>query len=76
MKQWLRVIYFPILIFAVLTAVDLMAGNPVRWLYNIFWGFTVGAISTVGTYLIHKNILQQEEDDEESDGCISCGRPE
>ena len=75
MKQWLRVIYFPTLIFAVLTALDLLGGTgSIRWLHNIFFSVLLGVIGTVGQYLIHKNILQQE--DEEEEGCISCGRPE
>lgn len=73
MKQWLRVIYFPVLVFAALTLVDLMAGDPVRWFHNILWGVALGAISTLGTYLIHKNILRDEED---TGGCIGCGKLE
>lgn len=76
MKQWLRVLYFPVLIFLTLTALDLLGGTgEIRWLHNVFFSALLGVVGTVGQYLIHKNILQTE-DDEKDDGCISCGRPE
>lgn len=76
MKQWLRVLYFPVLIFVVLTVVDLLGGGDIRWVHNIFFGALTGIIGTLGQFLIHKNILQNLEDEEEDEGCISCGRTE
>lgn len=75
MKEWLRVLPFPILIFAVLTFLDYYADpEQISWLLNIGQAALLGVIGTVGTYLIHKNVLQDEEDETGSDGCISCGK--
>ena len=76
MKQWLRVLYFPVLIFAVLTVVGLLGSGNIRWMHNVLFSALLGVIGTVGQFLIHKNILRQLEDENEEDGCINCGRPE
>jgi len=74
MKEWLRVLPFPILIFAVLTFLDFYADpENISWIWNLVQSAILGGIGCVGQYLIHKNILQEEEDDPDS-GCISCGR--
>lgn len=76
MKEWLRVLPFPILIFCVLTFLDIAGGTgQIRWIFNISHAVVLGAIGCVGQYLIHKNILQSE-DEEEDGSCISCGKPE
>ena len=76
MKEWLRVLPLPVLVFCVLTALDLFS-DPVqiRWLYNIGHALLLGAIGCVGQYLIHKNILKEDpEDPDEDNGCMNCGR--
>lgn len=78
MKQWLRILPFPILIFSVLTFLDFSA-NPseIHWLLNLGQAVLLTAIGCVGQFLIHRNILQDSEDDSDSnDGCINCGKPE
>ena len=77
MKEWLRVLPFPILIFCVLTFLDVYADpNNINWLLNFGQAALLGAIGCVGQYLIHKNIIQDTEDDEEShNGCINCSKP-
>lgn len=73
MKQWLRVLPFPILIFAVLTFLDWWADPAtIHWLWNLAQAAVLGAIGCVGQFLIHKNILQEQEED----GCIGCGKLE
>ncbi|MBQ3192853.1 MAG: hypothetical protein IJB59_04715 [Oscillospiraceae bacterium] len=77
MKEWLRVLPFPILIFAVLTFLDFYADpQNISWLWNFVQAAVLGAIGCVGQFLIHKNILQDNDEDSDQDGCISCGKPE
>lgn len=77
MKEWLRVLPFPILIFAVLTFLDYYADPAnIHWLLNIGQSALLGAIGCVGQYLIHKNIMQDTDEDENDPGCISCGKTE
>lgn len=76
MKEWLRILPFPILIFCVLTFLDFYA-NPaeINWLWNLVQAAVLGAIGCVGQFLIHRNILQDsEEDKDDTDGCINCGK--
>ena len=75
MKEWLRVLPFPILIFAVLTFLDYYA-NPdeINWLLNFGQSALLGAIGCIGQYLIHKNVLQDDDDESNDNGCISCGK--
>lgn len=73
MKQWLRVLPFPMLIFAVLTFLDWWADPAaIHWLWNLTRAALLGAIGCVGQFLIHKNILQTQD----VDGCIGCEKPE
>ncbi len=76
MKEWLRILPFPILIFCVLTFLDFYT-NPaeINWLWNLIQAAVLGAIGCVGQFLIHRNILQDsEEDKDDTDGCINCGK--
>lgn len=74
MKEWLRVLPFPILIFSVLTFLDYDV-NPdnINWLGNLIQSVALGAIGCVGQYLIHKTILQ-DDSGEEDNGCLGCGK--
>lgn len=75
MKAWLRVLPFPILIFAVLTFLDYYADpNNINWLLNIGQSALLGAIGCVGQYQIHKNIIQDTDDEDADSGCIGCGK--
>lgn len=75
MKQWLRILPLPILLFSVLTFLDYSA-NPqdIHWLLNLAQSLGLTAIGCVGQYLIHKNIMQ-DDDEDSSDGCINCSKP-
>ena len=75
MKEWLRVLPFPILIFAVLTFLDYSV-NPqeINWFLNLGQAALLGAIGCVGQYLIHKNVLQDTEREPEDEDCINCGK--
>lgn len=75
MKEWLRVIPFPILIFSVLTFLDYYADpNEINWLLNFCQAALLGAIGCVGQYLIHKQILQDDEEDCSGDAGCNCGK--
>lgn len=78
MKAYLRILPFPLLIFAVLTFLDYSADpQQIHWLANLAQAVLLGAIGCVGQFLIHRNILLEDPDDsDDSDGpCISCGKP-
>ena len=76
MKEWLRVLPFPILIFCVLTFLDFYADpNNISWLLNFGQAALLGAIGCVGQYLIHKNIIQDTDDEGSNNGCINCSKP-
>lgn len=71
MKEWLRILPFPILIFSVLTYLDYYADpNEIHWIMNFLKAAVMCAIGCVGQYLIHRNILQ--DDDEDCDGGTGC----
>lgn len=70
MKEWLRILPIFLLFFGVLTFLD-----HTRWLYNLIWALALTAIGCVGQYLIHKNVLEDNGDDQDSNGCINCGKP-
>ena len=74
MKEWLRITPFFLLIFAVLTFLDYSTQpDNIRWLLNLGQSLMITAIGCAGQYLLHRNILKDDEDD--SDGCINCGKP-
>lgn len=77
MKEWLRILPFPVLVFAVLTFLDFYADpNSINWLLNLAQSALLGAIGCVGQFLIHRNILQDTGEEEPDDSCIGCGKPE
>ena len=74
MKQWLRVLPFPALIFAVLTFLDFYADpNEISWGLNFLQAALLGTIGCVGQYMIHKNVLQDEEEDCDGGAGCNCG---
>lgn len=74
MKEWLRVLPFPILIFSVLTFLDCCADpNEIHWVLNFLKATGLGAIGCVGQYLIHRNILQEDEDNCDGGADCNCG---
>lgn len=71
MKEWLRVLPVTVLIFAVLTFLDYSADpGQIHWVWNGVQAIGLTAIGCVGQYLIHKNVLQ--DDDDGGTGC-NCG---
>ena len=76
MKEWLRITPIFLLFFCVLTFLDYVARpEDIRWLLNFGQSFLLTAIGCVGQYLIHKNVLKDEEEENDSDGCINCTKP-
>ena len=75
MKAWLRILPIAILFFAVLVYLDFVSQpDNIRWLLHLGQALGLTAIGCVGQYMIHKNILKSEDEDD-SDGCINCGKP-
>ena len=69
MKEWLRILPLFFLFFGVLMFLD-----HTRWGYNLIFSALIVGIGCVGQFLIHRNVLNEEEADGDSDGCINCGR--